>query len=176
MQTCMLQAPLNAECDVFTELLPAYVFLQCLQYLQAVLLIVLQEASAEELAILRHQVSDTSNDGSGCTALHYAAAAHKVKLVAQLLQLGADVNALTRKQPGQRIRSLTPLHLACLGRVKSNKQMRELLNSAGHLYELAVSICALGKRAQRGIFGSQMHACQHFLLCMHWISKLGSDF
>ncbi|WIA41847.1 hypothetical protein OEZ86_009173 [Tetradesmus obliquus] len=79
-----------------------------------------QEATAEELAAIQQHQLHTTCDDDGWTVLHYAAAAHKVKLVAQLLQLGGDPAAAGERHP------LRPLHLACLGRVKSREQLQQL--------------------------------------------------
>jgi ankyrin repeat protein len=52
--------------------------------------------------------------------VHYPAATHNVKLAQQLLDLGADPAAADAQY------GLTPLHLACMGRVKDTKQMLQL--------------------------------------------------
>ena len=81
---------------------------------------------------LVQQQLHTASSPIGWTALHYAAAAHKVKLVAQLLWLGADPAAVDA------VNALQPLHLACMGRVKDQKQLGGLLAAAGALYDLQV--------------------------------------
>jgi ankyrin repeat protein len=97
-----------------------------------------QEATAEELEVIRRLKLHTERNAQGCTALHYAAAAHKVKLVQQLLNLGADVDAVTNIQ----VHHLTPLHLACMGRVTSIEQMKKLLDASDYIYNLVVSLLA----------------------------------
>jgi ankyrin repeat protein len=91
-----------------------------------------QGATAAELAaVQRLQLHTTPNSG-GCTALHYAAAAHKPKLVQQLLKLGADPNVKID-------RHLTPLHFACMGRVASAESFKRLLTDAAIFDALRVS-------------------------------------
>jgi ankyrin repeat protein len=72
----------------------------------------------------------------GWNALHYAAAAHKVKLVQQLLEIGAHPAAADTQY------GLTPLHLACMGRVRDTMQMLELLESRQSVYHLQVRLKA----------------------------------
>jgi hypothetical protein len=63
-------------------------------------------------------------------------AAHKVALVQQLLQIGADpaqpIIHVTHAVDGART-NLLPLHLACLGRVKDEEQLQWLLEAAASL-------------------------------------------
>jgi ankyrin repeat protein len=74
----------------------------------------------------------TQPDAHGWTALHYAAATHKVKLVQQLLQIGADPAAADKH-------GLMPLHLACMGRVTWERQLSILWGACGKTSELQVS-------------------------------------
>jgi hypothetical protein len=79
----------------------------------------LQEASPEDLAAIQELQLHTQPDTNGWNALHYAAAAHQVKLVQQLLEIGADPAAPNKH-------GLMPLHLACMGRVTSEQQLSKL--------------------------------------------------
>jgi hypothetical protein len=91
----------------------------------------LQEASPEELATIQELQLHTQPDLNGWNALHYAAATHKVALV-QLLDIGADPAALDK-------RGLMPLHLACMGQVTSEPQLKCLWGSCGSPPSLQVS-------------------------------------
>lgn len=106
-------------------------------------MLLLQEATPEELAVIRKlklhlglgdSRADTDSLSCSWTALHYAAATHKTRLAAQLLDIGADPS-----QPEPHA-GLTPLHLACLGRVEGEEQLQELLDSAEDVYELQVGL------------------------------------
>jgi ankyrin repeat protein len=92
----------------------------------------LQEASAEELATIQELQLHTQPDNEGWTALHYAAAMHRVKLVQQLLEIGADPAAADN-------RGLKPLHLACMGQVAMKQQVSTLLEACGNTSSLLVS-------------------------------------
>jgi hypothetical protein len=94
----------------------------------------LQEATAEELTAIQRQRLHTTFNASGWSALHYAAAAHKVKLVQQLLELGADA--------ADAVYGLTPMHLACMGRVKDKEQLDQLTKACESLYDLQVGCCS----------------------------------
>jgi ankyrin repeat protein len=98
----------------------------------------LQEATPAELAEIKRQALHIRRNAQGCMALHYAVAAHKWKLVKQLLELGAgaDVPIITSIPDPHRI---TPLHLACLGRMTRDNQMEELLQTTEHDYDMVVS-------------------------------------
>jgi hypothetical protein len=67
--------------------------------------------------------------------LHAAAATHNVKLAQQLLDLGADPAA------GDAQYGLTPLHLACMGRVRTAEDLRELLRACQSLLKIQVITC-----------------------------------
>lgn len=71
---------------------------------------------------------------SGWNALHYAVASHKVQLVQQLLAAGAEIEA---PDP---LLQLTPLHLACMGKIKDQQQLEQLKQAAGTLYEFQVGV------------------------------------
>jgi ankyrin repeat protein len=92
----------------------------------------LQEITPHELEIIQRAKLHIKRDADGWTALHYAAAAHKVKIVRQLLQLGADPDA------ADGVHGLRPLHLACMGRVKSAVQLQQLRKASEQLYDLQV--------------------------------------
>jgi ankyrin repeat protein len=96
------------------------------------LLLLLQEASPEELATIQRLQLHTAPDIHGWTALHYAAATHKVKLVQQLLEIGADPAAADKH-------GLMPLHLACMGRVKEHSHLYQLWRARGILVSVTVS-------------------------------------
>jgi hypothetical protein len=96
----------------------------------------LQEATAEELAVIQR----LKLHSGGWGALHYAAATHKVKLVQQLLDLGA--NPAQQAMVDDEI-FITPLHLACMGQVKSEEQMLHLTSIAGAIYSLQVGYTML---------------------------------
>jgi hypothetical protein len=96
------------------------------------LLLLLQTAAPEELATIQQLQLHTQPDTNGWTALHYAAAAHKVALVLQLLELGADPAAADKY-------GLTPLHLACMGPVQQHLQLLELWRACSSAATLAVS-------------------------------------
>jgi ankyrin repeat protein len=99
----------------------------------------LQEATNNELNLIQTLGLHTRPNDQGCTALHYAAAAHKPKLVQQLLELRADVDATVRRAFMSEY--LTPLHMACLGRVESDKQMDGLLCAVDDIFAVKVSCC-----------------------------------
>jgi ankyrin repeat protein len=86
----------------------------------------------QELQYILQSQLHTTCDEHGWNALHYAAATHKVKLVQQLLEIGADPAA------EDAVCGLTPLHLACMGRVRDGAQMAELLHSRKDIYHLQV--------------------------------------
>jgi ankyrin repeat protein len=92
----------------------------------------LQVATAAELDVFHKCQLHIDRNTDGWNALHYAAATHKVKLVQQLLDIGADPAAADSSY------GLTPLHLACMGRVRDRAQMAELLESRQSLYHLQV--------------------------------------
>jgi hypothetical protein len=98
----------------------------------------LQEATAQELADIQRLQLHTTCNSDGCTALHYAAAAHKPKLVQQLLQIGADVSVNGTKV----LHGLGPLHLACMGAVVDASQMEKLVASIGRINTLLVRCCS----------------------------------
>jgi ankyrin repeat protein len=85
--------------------------------------LVLQVATSEEIAVIQAFQLHTAYDPHGWTALHHAAAAHKVQLVQQLLDIGADPAA------ADVMYGLTPLHLACMGRVLRSPQLFDLLDA-----------------------------------------------
>lgn len=92
----------------------------------------LQVASADELeTISRLRLHLDDDNEQNCSALHYAAAGHKAALVQQLLELGADPDI--PGGPGENL--LTPLHLACLGRVQDQAQLAELFRAADDVYD-----------------------------------------
>jgi ankyrin repeat protein len=92
----------------------------------------LQEATAEELAEIKRQRLHTTCNADGWNALHYAVATHKVKLVQQLLDIGASPRAAVAEL------GLLPLHLACMGCVEDVQQFNRLVETAGSLYDLQV--------------------------------------
>jgi ankyrin repeat protein len=93
----------------------------------------LQEASPEQLkAIQKLQLHVQCDPQTGWNALHYAAATHKVKLVQQLLEIGADPAAANA------VSGLTPLHLACMGRVRNETQMIELTEAMASVLSMQV--------------------------------------
>jgi ankyrin repeat protein len=94
-----------------------------------------QQATVEELAAIQLLRLHTTGNLKGWNALHYAAAAHNVKLVRQLLRLGADPAAADAQY------GLTPLHLACMGRVKHAKQLDEVEEARKSLRSLQVLAC-----------------------------------
>jgi ankyrin repeat protein len=69
---------------------------------------------------------------TGWNALHFAAAAHKVKLVQQLLEIGADPAAENA------VSGLMPLHLACMGHVRDVKHMIELTKAMASVVGMQV--------------------------------------
>jgi ankyrin repeat protein len=103
----------------------------------------LQEATPEELALVQQLQLHTTFSNEGWTALHYAAATLKAKLVQQLLDLGASPAA---GAPADNVTGLTPLHLACMGRVKSQQQLEALLKAEEDLFwdlQVILSCCNL---------------------------------
>jgi ankyrin repeat protein len=96
-----------------------------------------EQASMEELAAILLLRPHTTCNSQGWNALHYAAAARNMELVQQLLDVGADF-AAADKQYG-----LTPLHLACMGRVKSSEQLGELEKARQSLPTLQVATCSM---------------------------------
>jgi ankyrin repeat protein len=82
----------------------------------------LQEATPEELALIKQLGLHLAFDELGFSALHYAVCTRKTRLVQQLLEIGADSAAYNSELEFK----LTPLHLACLGRVKDEEQLNEL--------------------------------------------------
>lgn len=75
---------------------------------------------------------------SGWSALHYAVASHKMFLVQQLINAGADVAA---PEP---LLQLTPLHLACMGKIKDQQQFQEMKRAADiSLYHFQVSLTTI---------------------------------
>ncbi|KAF6261823.1 hypothetical protein COO60DRAFT_725551 [Scenedesmus sp. NREL 46B-D3] len=131
-----------------------------------------EEAAAGELAAIRRLQLHTTRNSDGCTALHYAAAAHKPKLVQQLLGMGADVNA-------QMQHGLTALHLACLGRVGDAAAMAELVKAAETLPTLMEYAAAAGPACssivqmflQHGAVADTDITPLHLLAC--WSPELG---
>jgi hypothetical protein len=97
------------------------------------LLLLLQTASPAELAAIQQLQLHTLPDCHGWTALHYAAATHKVALVQQLLEIGADPAAADKH-------GLMPLHLACMGQVKQHLQLLKLWRSHPSMHTLWVSL------------------------------------
>jgi hypothetical protein len=96
-----------------------------------------QEATADELAEIKRRRLHIDCNPSGWNALHYAVATHKVKLVQQLLDIGADPNFAVADL------GLRPLHLACMGCVEDLPQFNRLVEAAGSLYDLQVRGLAL---------------------------------
>jgi ankyrin repeat protein len=92
----------------------------------------LQEASPEELAPIQELQLHKQPDRNGWNALHYAAATHKVALAQQLLEMGADPAAADKH-------GLMPLHLACMGRVKSLEQLSKLWRACDNAPMLQVT-------------------------------------
>jgi hypothetical protein len=92
----------------------------------------LQEATVQELQHVKQLQLHIQCDPQGWNALHYAAAMHKVELVQQLLEIGADPAA------ADAVCGLTPLHLACMGRVRDISQLKELLEARDCIYDLQV--------------------------------------
>jgi hypothetical protein len=95
-----------------------------------------QEPTLQELATIKKLQLHVECDEVGWNALHYAAATHKVKLVQQLLDIGADPAAEGA------VCGLTPLHLACMGRVRDSTQMVALTEAKTSLKALQVSAVA----------------------------------
>jgi ankyrin repeat protein len=92
-----------------------------------------QEATPEELSQIRENRLHLNRNASGWSMLHAAAAAaHNVKLAQQLLDLGADPAV------ADVVYGLTPLHLACMGRVRDGQQLAELLTACRSLPSLQV--------------------------------------
>jgi hypothetical protein len=120
----------------------------------------LQEATAEELVEIKRRRLHIDCNPSGWNALHYAVATHKVKLVQQLLEIGADPNSAVAGL------GLMPLHLGCMGCVEDLPQFNRLVEAAGSLYDLQV----------RGFFmgaGLQISRCMGIVLGVMSSGRVG---
>jgi hypothetical protein len=95
-----------------------------------------QEETPEELANIQRRQLHLDGNASGWFMLHAAAATHNVKVAQQLLDLGAHPAA------GDAQDGLTPLHLACMGRVKNEEDMRRLLRACQRLDKIQVIACS----------------------------------
>jgi hypothetical protein len=108
-------------------------------------LFILQEATVDELAAIKRLQLHTNACGAGWTALHYAVATQKVKLVQQLLELGASpTQTAWIRDTGFGTGWMSPLHLACARPAKNAKQLYQLMASAAaDVHDVQVS-CTTG--------------------------------
>jgi hypothetical protein len=121
-----------ATCNLPLQLATARAACAVLPSLCIVLSMPLQEATSEELECIERLSLHIDCNDDGWNALHYAAATHKVKLVQQLLDIGAS----PWEEEGTF--GLRPLHLACMGRVQDVEDYEDLRDSCDNIYNLQV--------------------------------------